>query len=129
MEPYLQRQYMLGLVADQNPGNPKTAFWLEFLGRATPFVMGPEKGAQTNSLPVLFAYTEKPKRGHYHAVVELATPDASKLVKGELTAAYVEYLEKVIRHNPSMWLWSHRRWKHEWKEEYKQNWIGKTASP
>jgi KDO2-lipid IV(A) lauroyltransferase len=29
--PYLQTQYALGLVADQNPGNLQAAYWLNFL--------------------------------------------------------------------------------------------------
>jgi Kdo2-lipid IVA lauroyltransferase/acyltransferase len=123
MEPFLARQYLLGLVADQNPSRPQTSFWLNFFDHPAPFVSGPEKGAEANALPVVFAHMEKPKRGHYRGVVKLATLDASKLVAGELTLAYVRYLEDVIRKNPSMWLWSHRRWKHEWKEEYREMWI------
>jgi len=50
-------------------------------------------------------------------------PDASLLPEGELTRQYVRYLEAVIRRNPDMWLWSHRRWKHAWKEEYADWWV------
>ena len=113
--PYLESQYLLGLVADQNPSNPDTAYWRNFFGRPTPFVSGPEKGARAGHLPVIFAYMEKPKRGKYHAVIELATENAAELPEGELTTRYVKYLEEVIRRNPDMWLWSHRRWKHQWK--------------
>ncbi|MBD0277952.1 MAG: lipid A biosynthesis acyltransferase, partial [Flavisolibacter sp.] len=48
----------------------------------------------------------------------LATLHPRELPEGELTKLYVRYLEKVMTANPEMWLWSHRRWKHEWKEEY-----------
>jgi Kdo2-lipid IVA lauroyltransferase/acyltransferase len=113
--PYLESQYLLGLIADQNPSNPDTAYWRDFFGRRTPFVSGPEKGARAGNLPVVFAYMEKPKRGKYHAVIELATENAAQLPEGELTTRYVKYLEEVIRRNPDMWLWSHRRWKHQWK--------------
>jgi Kdo2-lipid IVA lauroyltransferase/acyltransferase len=123
MEPYLDSQYLLGLVCDQNPGNPSNAYWLNFFGRPAPFVYGPERGAQANALPVVFASIQKPRRGYYHAEMELATPDASKLAPGELTVKYVRYIEEVIRKNPDMWLWSHRRWKHAWKEEYRELWI------
>jgi len=123
ISPYLEKQYLLGLVADQNPGKPQNAYWLNFFGRPSPFVSGPEKGAQANNLPVVFAYMEKPRRGHYHAVLQLGTADAGQLKPGKITLEYVRYLENVIRRNPSMWLWSHRRWKHQWKEEYKNLWI------
>jgi len=116
-------QYLLGLVTDQNPGNIKAAYWLNFFGRPTAFVAGPEKAARLKNLPVAFAYIEKPKRGYYHAVIEIAAQDASQLQQGALTLKYARYLEEVIRQSPSMWLWSHRRWKHQWKDEYMDMWI------
>jgi KDO2-lipid IV(A) lauroyltransferase len=128
--PYMQTQYLLGLVADQSPGSMHSSYWLDFLGRPTAFASGPEKGARNCQLPVLFASIEKPRRGYYHATVRLACPDASQLPEGELTRRYVRYLEGVIRHQPDMWLWSHRRWKHAWKEEKTREgaadprWIG-----
>jgi Kdo2-lipid IVA lauroyltransferase/acyltransferase len=121
---YQQTQYLLGLVADQNPGNPESSYWLNFFGRPAPFVSGPEKGARSSKLPVVFACIEKPRRGYYHATLKLGAQDASLLPEGELTRNYVGYLESVIRRNPDMWLWSHRRWKHAWKEEYADKWIG-----
>jgi KDO2-lipid IV(A) lauroyltransferase len=118
MIPYLPTQYLLGLVADQCPGNMQTSYWIDFLGRPTPFASGPEKGARGGNLPVVFAAIDKTKRGHYHATIKLACMDAAELPEGELTREYVRYLETVIRQRPDMWLWSHRRWKHAWKEGY-----------
>ncbi len=122
---HVDTQYLLALVADQSPGALKSAYWLNFFGKPTAFVTGPEKSARLIDLPVVFAYMEKPRRGHYHAVVEIASYDASKLAEGELTIKYARYMEDVIRRNPSMWLWSHRRWKHEWREMFTENWIDK----
>jgi Kdo2-lipid IVA lauroyltransferase/acyltransferase len=121
--PYLQTQYLLALVADQNPSHAKTSYWLHFFGRPTPFASGPEKGARAAALPVVFASIEKPRRGYYHARLTVHSTDASLLPEGELTRQYVRYLEEVIRRNPEMWLWTHRRWKHAWKEEYARMWV------
>lgn len=129
MAHYKNSQYLLALVADQSPGNLHGAYWLNFFGKPTAFVSGPEKGARLNNLPVIFAYIEKPRRGYYHAVIDIACEDAGKLPEGELTVKYVRYLEEVIKRNPSMWLWSHRRWKHQWKEEYTKNWIDEKQHP
>ena len=118
MRPYLGQQYMLTLVADQNPGRPAQAYWEKFFGRLTPFVTGPEKGARLNNTAVLFAWLTKRKRGYYHAHFELATESPNELGESELTKKYIAFLEGVIRETPEMWLWSHRRWKHEWKDEY-----------
>ena len=118
MIPYRDQQYLMGLVADQNPGVPSKAYWFYFFGRPTPFVTGPEKNARANDCAVLFAYCTKQKRGYYEIHFELATTEPRLLQETELTKTYVSFLEKVIRANPEMWLWSHRRWKHDWKPEY-----------
>jgi len=127
--PYLQSQYLLALVADQAPANPKESWWLDFLGHPTPFVSGPEKGARSCGLPVVFAYIEKPRRGYYHATLTLGCRETSCLSEGELTRSYVRFLEDVIRRNPDMWLWSHRRWKHTWKNDYTSRWVSEKHLP
>jgi KDO2-lipid IV(A) lauroyltransferase len=115
--------YALALAADQNPSRADKAYWLNFFGRPTPFVTGPEKGAKNGNLPVGFCYITKPKRGYYqlHFSIGELNPDA--LPAGALTVKFVRFLEKVIRENPDMWLWSHRRWKYDWKEDYRKLWI------
>lgn len=118
MLPWRDKQYMLALVADQNPGVPSKGYWLNFFGRPTPFVNGPEKGARANDAAVVFVYFVKHKRGYYEMISELAVSEPRSLPEGELTRRYIQYLERVIRDNPEMWLWSHRRWKHQWKPEY-----------
>jgi len=40
------------------------------------------------------------------------------MTEEKLTQKFAVYLEDVIKQYPDMWLWSHRRWKHEWKPEY-----------
>lgn len=126
---YRNSQYLLALVADQAPGSPSNnVFWLNFFNRPTPFVKGPESGARVGNLPVIFAKLYKTKRGYYRAYLEMGAEDPRDLPEGELTRRYIRFLEKAIRDNPEMWLWSHRRWKHEWKPEYSQAWID-TAPP
>lgn len=116
--PWRDKQYLLALVADQSPGSPARAYWLNFFGRPTPFVRGPEKGAKANDTAVVFVHITKPKRGYYQMHAELATAHPDQLAEGELTKKYISYLQKVIRDQPEMWLWSHRRWKHSWKPGY-----------
>jgi len=116
--PYRNTQYLLGLVADQNPGHPNSAWWVNFFGRPTPFLKGPAKAAIANDTVVVFAFIHKPRRGYYEAVFSLAEENPAALSEQELTKKFVHYLENVIRHYPEMWLWSHRRWKWEWKPEY-----------
>lgn len=121
--PYRNTQYALGLAADQNPGDPRYAYWLNFFNKAAPFVTGPEKGARSRDLPVIFCYIEKLKRGYYNMVFSIGEQHPKALPEGAMTIKFVSYLEGIIRMQPDMWLWSHNRWKHEWKEEYRKLWI------
>jgi KDO2-lipid IV(A) lauroyltransferase len=118
MLPYQDKQYALALAADQNPGDPARAWWFTFFGRPTPFVKGPAKGAIMNDTAVVFAFIHKKRRGYYQAVFTVAEDNPASSTEQEITGKFVRYLEDVIRQHPDMWLWSHRRWKREWKEEY-----------
>ncbi len=110
--------HLLALVADQNPGSPHNAYWFQFFNKPTPFVKGPEKFATAKACPVVLAYSRVIKRGYYSMHFELLTEDASQLPEAELTRLYIRRITEIIKTQPQNWLWSHRRWKHEWKEEY-----------
>lgn len=116
--PYRNERAVIGLVADQNAGVPEKAFWYNFFTKPAPFVKAPENGARRGNVPVVFCYFSKRKRGYYTIHFHLANENPVSTQQGELTKQYVAYLEEVIRMQPDMWLWSHRRWKHDWKQEY-----------
>jgi Kdo2-lipid IVA lauroyltransferase/acyltransferase len=114
--PFRGQKYCLGLVADQSPGKLFKAKWFDFFGRKTAFTIGPAKNAIRNDTVVLFVFVERLKRGYYNMNISVAEEHPGQSNEDELTLKFVKYLEYVIRKNPDMWLWSHRRWKHEWKE-------------
>lgn len=116
--PWRNKQYALGLIADQSPGNLSKAIWIDFFNRPTPFMKGPESGARLGNIPVVFGNFTKIKRGYYKGHFHLEEMNPRQLADGELTTRYIRYLEDVLRKAPDMWLWSHRRWKHQWKPEY-----------
>jgi KDO2-lipid IV(A) lauroyltransferase len=116
--PYRNTQYLLGLIADQSPAQPGNSWWYNFFGRPTPFLKGPAKAAIEKNTAVVFAFIHKPRRGYYEGVFTVAEKDPATSTEQELTQKFVSYLEDVIRQYPDMWLWSHRRWKWEWKKEY-----------
>ena len=116
--------YAMALAADQNPGNPMSAFWVNFLGRPTPFVKGPEKGAKLNNTAQVFAYFYSTKRGYYHLQYEVMTTAPNYFKDGQLTALYVKILEEKIKQNPANYLWSHKRWKYEFDPQKHANLVG-----
>jgi len=116
--PYRNEVYMIGLVADQNPGDPSGALWYNFFGKPTPFVRGPESSARRGNTPVLFCKFVKEKRGHYKILFEMGEENPAALKEGDLTKKYINFLQQIISDQPDNWLWSHRRWKWDWREEY-----------
>jgi len=113
-----KKQYILALAADQNPGGPEYAYWIRFFGKPAPFVTGPEKGAVKNDAAVVYVKFKKIRRGYYHFEPFLLTEHAAATKEGELTCKYRDALERSIVDDPPNYLWSHRRFKFEWKEKY-----------
>lgn len=97
---------------DQSPSNPDKAVWVNFLGIDTAAQFGAEKYAKDYNMPVVFGHQYKTARGYYEVHYELVTEDANAFEHGALTQRLYEILEKDIRENPHLWLWTHRRWKH-----------------
>jgi KDO2-lipid IV(A) lauroyltransferase len=129
MHHLFKSQYAIGLAADQNPAPPHNAYWLNFFNTPAPFVTGPDKTARRYNASVFFLKIIKIKRGKYKMVIELLTEDGAALPEGKLTILYRDALENTIRKNPDNYLWSHRRWKHEYKSEYVKKWIDTTPAP
>jgi Kdo2-lipid IVA lauroyltransferase/acyltransferase len=122
-----EKQYMLALAADQNPKFPENGYWLNFFGRPTPFSSGPEKGAIKNNAAVVYVAFKKVKRGYYEFNTTLLCESGSNTSVGELTSKYRDILETTIRQDLANYLWSHRRFKFEWKDEYKDLWVDKNS--
>lgn len=107
------QKIMWGFIADQNPSDPKRVSWNDFFHRKTAFFKGPEFVARRYNNLVYFADVKKIKRGYYHINAKLAFDDAQHTQEGEITEAYVRHLEHSIKCQPDNWVWSHRRWKHQ----------------
>lgn len=115
---YRNTPHVLALVADQNPRTGTERHWIKFFGRPAPFEKAPESSARKSNMVVMFCYFKKIKRGYYTAGLDKIEMNPARLAPGELTVKYVRFLENTISEQPENWLWSHRRWKHEWKPEF-----------
>ena len=126
---HLKKQYALILVGDQNPGNLHKAQWLYFFNKPTAFVSGPAKGAIMNNTVVLYADFYKVRRGYYRFDVELITETPTDYTEGQLTTLLAHRVEAAVRERPSNYLWSHRRWKHQWSNQYLDKWVDDRQPP
>jgi KDO2-lipid IV(A) lauroyltransferase len=117
---YKNSLYAMGLAADQ-AAFPATGYWVPFFGKLTPFVTGPEKSARLNNAAVVFSHFYKVKRGYYQVDFSLVTTTPRDTGRGELTKQFVSWLEDCVHKKPHNFLWSHRRWKWEYNEQFKKN--------
>lgn len=113
---YLRRDKMssiTGFMSDQKPshGDPTHIMW--FLNHPTAFITGTETLARRLNMAAVYFDMEKLSRGHYRLTVRPMADDVNALKPMELTEMYARMLETTIRRNPSIWLWSHKRWKHK----------------
>jgi KDO2-lipid IV(A) lauroyltransferase len=99
------------MASDQSPSKPDKAMWVNFLGRETAFLHGPEQYAKKYDLPVIFVDIQRVRRGYYELNLALITDKPRETSEGEITQLYARHLEEAILTKPENWLWSHRRWK------------------
>ncbi len=99
-------------VADQT-ATPENAYWTNFLNQDTAIFTGPEKLAKKFDYPVVYMNIKRIKRGYYEVFPELLFRNPKETADNEILESFTKRLEKEINMNPSIWLWSHRRWKHD----------------
>lgn len=100
-----------GFMSDQKPSHGDAIHVVNFLNRPTAVITGTETVARRLGMAVVYWDMHKIKRGHYRIDVRLMTEDASVTDKFALTDRYFDLLQETIRRNPSIWLWTHNRWK------------------
>lgn len=99
-------------MSDQKPSSGDPTLVLEFLSRPTAFITGTETLARKLGYAAVYWDISKPRRGHYHITCRLLTDDPAACQSGDITRRYAAMLEETIKRSPSIWLWTHNRWKH-----------------
>jgi KDO2-lipid IV(A) lauroyltransferase len=112
-EEHHQELNVFYIAVDQSPSNPDYAHWTTFLGQDTSVFLGTEKYSKRYNYPVIFGKINRLRRGYYDMEFILVVDDPSNTLPGEITERHTQILEKMILENPSNWLWTHRRWKHQ----------------
>lgn len=102
----------IGFISDQTPGWNSIHDWVGFLHQDTPVFTGTERIAKKVDAAIFFADIRRVRRGYYHLVLRRMTDEPKDFPDYALTEQYMRELEQIIRRQPHLWLWSHRRWKH-----------------
>ena len=102
-----------GFVSDQSPRPKPKSYWRPFLGIKVPVFMGAEIIAREFDFGVVYAKINRVKRGYYEASFELISDQPKKTDLYRITDTFTEWLEQDIYCDPTQYLWTHRRFKHE----------------
>jgi KDO2-lipid IV(A) lauroyltransferase len=103
-----------GMLADQVPPKASDKYWSQFLNQDTAFLLGTEQLPKVTRSAAIFMNIERVKRGYYEVSLEMiAEPPYARDENHPIIETYKVMAEKLIRKNPSDWLWSHRRWKYK----------------
>ncbi len=100
-----------GFMSDQKPSHGDPTLPLLFLGRPTAFITGTEELARRMKMAAVYWDMYKDSRGYYRIVTRVIADDVSETAPGDVTRAYASMLQQTIQRNPSIWLWTHKRWK------------------
>lgn len=104
---------IIGFIADQAPGWNSIHDWVNFLHQDTPVFTGTERIAKKVNAAIYFADVKRVRRGYYHLHLRLMADDVKHVPDYQITEQYMAELENIIRRQPHLWLWSHRRWKRQ----------------
>ncbi|MFD1615346.1 lysophospholipid acyltransferase family protein [Gelatiniphilus marinus] len=124
IEKFKDNPHVLVLVADQTPKISIKSYWTNFLNQKTAFLSGAELYTASNKTTSFFANIIRLDRGYYKFVITPLFNFSEQYQVGLITQFYAKKLEESINKNPENYLWSHRRWKRKYKDEYKRRWIG-----
>jgi len=108
---------VLGYIGDQVPHWNNIHHWCQFLNHDTPVMTGTERIARKNRQALFYMNLSRTRRGYYEVELQLITRHPEELGEFEATDIYFDLLEKNIRRQPELWLWSHNRWKRT-REEF-----------
>ncbi|MCM1504705.1 MAG: lysophospholipid acyltransferase family protein [Muribaculum sp.] len=106
-------QSITGFMSDQKPSHGDVGHIMMFLNHPTAIITGTEILARRLDLEVFYWDVEKPSRGHYRLIVRKIAEHPDDMPLYSITDTYGRMLEETIRRNPSIWLWTHKRWKHK----------------
>ena len=105
--------WIVGFIADQRPNTVSLNHWMTFMNQDTPVVIGGETIARHTGARTVYMDMEKRKRGRYVISFKDIVADENSVSEYPVTEKYLTMLEETIRRNPSLWLWSHNRWKYK----------------
>ncbi|MCD8072611.1 MAG: lysophospholipid acyltransferase family protein [Alistipes sp.] len=111
------RKLAIGMIADQSARTSNDhVMWFDFLNQKTIFNSGIDRIARKLSMPVYYTEVKKIGKARYTSRFVRIYDGVEDVPEGEITARYAAILEKNIHSAPQFWMWSHKRWKRQFRK-------------
>lgn len=102
---------LVGFAADQSPRNRSKNYYLPFFGHEVPVFTGAERLGKLFDVPIVMIKTKRTKRGYYESTFSVLAENPSEVADFQITDAFYEALEEQIKEDPSLYFWTHNRFK------------------
>ncbi|MCM1490189.1 MAG: lysophospholipid acyltransferase family protein [Muribaculum sp.] len=102
-----------GYIADQTPSRLAIHHWLPFLNHDTPVFIGAEKISRKINAAAYYIDMRRVERNEYVGKFVKISDNVAAETSNAVTERYFSMLEDSIRRQPSLWLWTHRRWRNK----------------
>ena len=102
---------VIGFAADQSPQNNKKNYFRTFFGHEVPVFTGAERLGKSFDVPILMAKVRRKKRGCYETTLTVLEAKPNSKLDYAITDMFYDQLEMLIKEDPSLYFWTHNRFK------------------
>ncbi|CAI8156796.1 MAG: Lipid A biosynthesis lauroyltransferase [Bacteroidota bacterium] len=102
---------LVGFAADQSPRNRSKNYYRTFFGHEVPVFTGAERLGKRFDVPIVMAKVKRVKRGYYETTFSVLAENPNEVADFQITDAFYKALEEQIKEDPSLYFWTHNRFK------------------
>lgn len=102
---------VIGFAGDQSPQRKRKNYYRTFFGNEVPVFTGAERLGKEFDVPIVMGKIRRIKRGYYETSLSVLAENPNTVPDYQITDAYFNELEHQIKEDPSLYFWTHNRFK------------------
>ena len=102
---------VIGFAGDQSPQRRPKNYYHTFFGNEVPVFTGAERLGKEFDVPIIMGKIRRIKRGYYETTLSVLSENPNTVPDYQITDAYFKELEHQIKEDPSLYFWTHNRFK------------------
>ena len=102
---------VIGFAGDQSPQRKRKNYYHSFFGNEVPVFTGAERLGKEFDVPIVMGKIKRIKRGYYETTLSVLAENPTTVPDYQITNTYFKELENQIKEDPSVYFWTHNRFK------------------